>query len=92
MAYGSYRDIDALAAALAADICGGAEPAVTGNAGDAAAVIAHAIERNFDTAGEIEREVDQQMKALGSQTVGMDVQKIRSGLRQRIAKQKGFAL
>ena len=92
MAFGPYQTIDALAAAIAADLCGGSDPALTGNAGDAAAAISRAIERNFGTATEIDQEVDAQMKQLGSQTVGMDVQKIRAGLRARIAKQKGFAL
>ena len=92
MACGPYSDIDAMAAAIAADVCGGSEPAISGNAADAAAVIGRAIEKNFDTAAEIDREVEAQMKQLGSQTVGMDVQKIRAGLRARIAKQRGFAL
>jgi len=92
MAFGPYRDIDALANALAADLCGGSDPAVVGNPGEAARLIALAMERNFKTAAEIEREVDSQMKQLGSQTAGMDVQKIRAGLRARIAKQKGFVL
>jgi hypothetical protein len=92
MAYGPYRDINALAAAIAADLFGDNDPAVTGNAGHAAAAIGAAIERNFKTAVEIDREVESQMRQLGSQTAGMDTAKIRSGLRARIAKQKGFAL
>lgn len=92
MAFGPYRDIDSLASALAADLCGGNEPAVVGNAAEAARLIALAIERNFKTAAEVDREVDMQMKQLGSQTAGMDVAKIRAGLRARIAKQKGFVL
>ena len=65
---------------------------MTGNAGDASAVIARAMAQNFETAAEIEREVDAQIRQLGSQTAGMDTQKIRAGVRTRIAKQKGFAL
>jgi hypothetical protein len=92
MAYGPYRDLDSLGQAIAAELCAGADAPVEGKARDAAALIAAVIERNFATEAAIEREVEQQIAKLGAQAAGMDPHKLRAGLRERIAKHKGFVL
>jgi hypothetical protein len=92
MNYGPYEDLDALGIALAAEICGGPNAPIEGSSRDAAAIIAATLQRNFATATAIEREVDEQIAKLGSQTAGMDTHKLRIGLRERIAKQRGFVL
>ncbi len=92
MAYGPYKDLDAVGQAIAADLCAGADAAVGGKAADAAALIAVVIERNFAAEAAIEREVEQQIAKLGAQAAGMDPHKLRAGLRERIAKQKRFVL
>jgi hypothetical protein len=40
----------------------------------------------------IEREADKQLEALGPAARGLDTDKLRAGLRERIAKQKKFPL
>jgi hypothetical protein len=92
VSYGPYRDFDALAAAIADDLCGLPGAPATGNPQALTRVIADAIRENFRLEEEVEREAERALSALGSSASGMDQHKLIAGLRERIAKKKGFVL
>ena len=92
MASGQYSDIEALAAAIADDLCGLPDAPAKGNPQAVARLVAEAIRDNFRIEEEINREADQALAALGRSAAGMDQHKLLGGLRERIAKKRGFAL
>jgi hypothetical protein len=88
----SASELEALGALIARALGEGGSPPVTGPAASINAAVIAALQENFRTEAAIEREVDRQIEALGASARGLDPDKLRSGLRDRIAKQKGFAL
>ena len=55
-------------------------------------VVVDTLRENFRVEEEINREAEQALGALGRSTAGMDQHKLMAGLRERIAKKKGFVL
>lgn len=92
MPFGPYKDVETFASVLAGELCAGDSPSVQGDANTTAKRIVAGITANFRAVAEVDREVERQIEALGSQAAGMDEKKLRSGLRERIAKQKGVVL
>jgi hypothetical protein len=88
----STNELEAFAARVAQDLCTGADAPVKGPQRAVAAALVATLQANFRAEAAIEREVDQQIAKLGSSARGMDQDKLRSGLRERIAKQRGFVL
>jgi hypothetical protein len=84
--------LEAIGVAIARALSLGAEAAVKGPEASVAAAATAALQENFRLEAVIEREVDKQIEQLGSSARGLDQAKLRTGLRERIAKQKGFAL
>ncbi|MEE8312019.1 MAG: hypothetical protein V3R77_07165 [Candidatus Binatia bacterium] len=92
MEFGAFPDLDSLVAALAEDLCGGADHAVAGNSSIVAEVVGGAIRENFRIEEEINRAADSALRQLGSEVFGMDKGKLLAGIRDRLAKQRGFVL
>jgi hypothetical protein len=88
----SSRELEDLATALAAKLCSGASPAVSGDANHVARTISRVLAANFAQAEEIEREARRTLERLGTETAGLDKGALLAGIRQRLAKQKGFVL
>ena len=88
----SAKDLEKVAASVAAARCEGASAAVKGAPNEVAAVALAVLQENFRMEAAIDREADKQLEALGSAARGMDTEKLRAGLRERIAKQKKFPL
>jgi hypothetical protein len=65
---------------------------VTGNSDIVAEVVGGAIRENFRIEEEIDRAADSALKQLGSEVFGMDKGKLLAGIRERLAKQRGFVL
>lgn len=86
------RSLSLLAETIAAALCGGSQASVRGSQSQVAAVIREAIEANFKTEQAINREAERTFEALGSSTSGMDRGKLIAGMRERIAKSRGFVL
>ncbi len=84
--------MSALAEHIASRLCSGPEASVEGNQSRVAAVVRQAIEANFKTEQAINREAERTFERLGSSTSGMDRGKLIAGMRERIAKTKGFVL
>ncbi len=83
------RSLSVLAEHIAADLCGAS---VNGSQSQVVAVIRQAIEANFKTEQAINREAERTFESLGSSTSGMDRGKLVAGIRERIAKSRGFVL
>jgi hypothetical protein len=92
MEFGAFPNLDSLVAALAEDLCGGVDHTVTGNSDIVAEVVGGAIRENFRIEEEIDRAADSALKQLGSEVFGMDKGKLLAGIRERLAKQRGFVL
>jgi hypothetical protein len=92
VAYGPFPDLEALAAAIADDLVLKPGSPAKGSTQAAAAIVAEVIRENLRLEEEIEREAQKALAALGSSAAGMDQHKLLSGLRERIAKKKGFVL
>jgi hypothetical protein len=88
----SAKDLESVAASVAAALCEGAPAAVKGPQSEVAAVALAVLQENFRTEAAIEREAEKQLEALGPTARGMDTEKLRAGLRTRIAKQRKFPL
>ncbi len=88
----STEEIGRIAAAVAADLCQREPRVVEGDAGLVAAVVAGVIRANFAEEAEIIRETHKAFEAMGSAAAGMDRGKLLAGIRERLAKQRGFAL
>jgi hypothetical protein len=92
MSFGPYPDLKALAAAIANDLCEGSDAPVSGNRAIVAQLVERIIQENFRTEEEIQREAERSLAALGASTAGMDRGKLLAGIRERLAKQRGFVL
>ncbi len=92
VAYGPYPDLAALAAATAAELCNGSDPPVAGNVVIVAQLLERGIRENFLMEEQIVQAADQALRDLGPSSAGMDKGKLLTGLRERIAKQRGFTL
>jgi hypothetical protein len=88
----SAAQLEAIGIAIARALCSGASAPVKGPASAIAAAATIALQENFRLETVIDREVEKQIEQLGSSARGLDQAKLRAGLRERIAKQKGFAL
>ena len=88
----SAAQLEAIGIAIARALCNGASAPVKGPETAVASAATTALQENFRLETVIDREVDKQIEQLGSSARGLDQAKLRAGLRERIAKQKGFAL
>ncbi len=88
----SAKDLERIAASVAAALCEGTSAPVKGSPGEVAQVALAVLQENFRTEAAIDREADKQLEALGSTARGMDTEKLKAGLRERIAKQRKFPL
>ena len=88
----SAAQLEAIGIAIARALCSGASAPVKGPETVIAAAATTALQENFRLETVIDREVEKQIEQLGSSARGLDQAKLRAGLRERIAKQKGFAL
>ena len=88
----SAAQLEAIGIAVARALCNGASAPVKGPEAAVAAAATAALQENFRLETVIDHEVDRQIEQLGSAARGLDQAKLRAGLRERIAKQKGFAL
>jgi len=88
----SAAQLEGIGLAIARALCTAAPPPVTGAEAAIAAAATAALQENFRLEAAIDREVEKQIEQLGSAARGLDPVKLRAGLRERIAKQKGFAL
>ena len=86
------RELEKVAQAVAAALCEGGNAPVKGALAVVAAVTLAVLQDNFRTEAAIDREVAEQLEALGSAARGMDTVKLKAGLRERIAKQRKFPL
>ncbi len=92
MEYGPFPDLESLGAAIAADLCSDPDPCVAGNAAIVAEEICRAIGENLRIEEEINREAEAALRKLGADASGMDRGNLLSGIRERLAKQRGFVL
>ena len=90
MAYGPFPDLTALATAIAADLCGGTDAPLSANPTIVAQAVERAIHENFRIEDEISSEADQALAKLGASAAGMDRGRLLAGIRERLAKQRGF--
>lgn len=88
----SREQLARLAESIAEDLCLGLSPPVEGNPTKVAQIVEEALRANFRAEVEIEREAEQALAELGSSAAGLDRGKLLAGLRERIAKKKGFVL
>lgn len=92
MAYGRFPDLTALADAIADDLCIKPSAPVTANPRSVAKIAEDAVRENLRVEEEILREAERALSALGGSAAGMDKQKLLVGIRERIAKKRGFVL
>jgi len=90
MSFGPHPDLGALAAAIADDLCIKKPAAVSGSPQEVARAVEAAIRDNLRLEEEVKREAERALAQLGSSAAGMDKNKLLHGIRDRIAKQKGF--
>jgi len=88
----SAAQLEAIGLAIARALCTEGSAAVKGTQAAVAAIATAALQENFRLEAAIDREVEKQIEQLGSSARGLDPAKLRAGLRERIAKKKGFAL
>jgi len=88
----SAAQLESLGAAIARAVCVGPNAPVKGPEAMVASTAAAALQANFRAEAAIDSEVEKQIEKLGRAAAGLDQAKLRAGLRERIAKQKGFAL
>ncbi len=86
------RIIEQIAARIAGVLTAGDQPAVKGEPARIAAVIKKTIVADFATEATINREAEKALAALPALGPGMDKGKLLLGLRERIAKKRGFVL
>lgn len=84
--------LEALGTLIAQTLCTAPGSPVKGPLQEVARTVTEALQANFREEAAIEREVETQVAALGAAARGMDPDKLREGLRARIAKKRGFAL
>ena len=78
--------------AVAEALCNGPDAPVKGAPHVVVAAALAVLQENFRTEAAIDREVEKQLEALGGTARDMDTEKLRKGLRERIAKQRKFPL
>ena len=86
------QEIQQLAINIATSLCTGAESPLDGNEAKIAEAVAEAISRNFAVEKAIQRQAERTLDELGSNTAGMDKAKLLNGIRDRLAKERGFVL
>jgi hypothetical protein len=88
----SEAQVDALAAHLVRGLI--ARGAIKPKADEQAlrACVVEMLSGNFEEAARIEDEAERQAETLARQNPGVDAQKLRIGIRQRLAEKKGFVL
>jgi hypothetical protein len=86
------KELELISAGVAQALCGGSDAPVKGSPAAVAAAIAGVLQENFRAEAAIDQEVEKQLSALGSAARGMDTEKLKAGLRERIAKQRKFVL
>ena len=86
------KDLETVAAAVAQGLCALPDAPVKGAPAAVAATVVAVLQENFRAEAAIDREVEKQLEALGGTARGMDTDKLRKGLRERIAKQRKFPL
>ena len=86
------KELELIAAGVAQALCGGSDAPVKGSPSVVAAAIVNVLQENFRAEAAIDQEVEKQLQALGSAALGMDTEKLKAGLRDRMAKQRKFAL
>ena len=86
------RDLEVVAANVAEALCHGPDAPVKGSPAVVAAAISAVLQENFRAEAAIDQEVEKQLDALGSAARGLDPERLKAGLRERIAKQRKFAL
>ena len=86
------EQVQKLAVAVATDLCREDPPIVRGEMAKVAAAVANAVAANLAEEARIEREVDETLRSMGRQAAELDPIKLRRGIRERIAKQRGFVL
>lgn len=92
MAYGRFPDLSALADAIADDLCVKPSAPIAANPRVVAKIAEDSVRENLRAEEEISREAERALAALGGSAAGMDQQKLLSGMRERIAKKRGFVL
>ena len=88
----SGGDVERLAARIAAELLNGDPVAIRGPVSVATKAVAVAINENLATEAAIEREAERAIEAMGRETLGMDRHKLVQGMRERLAKKRGFVL
>ncbi len=88
----SIRFIDEVAALLARELCQSEPPLVGGDPAVVTRAIASTLKANFDEEAAIGREAEQALESMGPASRGMDRGKLLEGIRERLAKQRGFVL
>ncbi len=83
--------IEQVAAEIAVALTAADDPAVEGDRAALTSLLAEIIKANFDEEAAIAREAERTLESLPS-TAGMDKGKLLAGLKERIAKQRGFVL
>jgi len=84
--------IEQIADRIAGLLTAGDQPAVKGDPAGVTAVLKKTIVANFATEAAINREAEEALAALPALGPGMDRGKLLAGLRERIAKKRGFVL
>ena len=81
-----------LALKTAERLTAGPKAAVTGDLSRLAETVARTVEANFIAEAGIEREARAKLASLGPASAGRDKDKLLVGIRQHLAKEKGFVL
>jgi hypothetical protein len=92
MAPAGSDEIGRLAASIADALSGSPQGPVEGNPQAVARVVEVAIRTNFRVEEQILQEADRTLAELGASATGMDRGKLLAGIRERIAKKRGFVL
>ncbi len=77
---------------MATSLCRGDKPVLQGDENKVAAIIAAAIKADFEQERAINQEAEQALVGMGAAARGMDRGKLLQGIRERLAKQRGFVL
>jgi len=92
MAPAGTDEVSRLATSIADAVAGTPQGPVAGNPQAVARVVEAVIRENFRTEEQVLREADRTLEQLGASATGMDRGKLLAGIRERIAKKRGFVL
>ncbi len=81
-----------LASRIAGRLGAGKDALVTGDPSLLIGTVAAVVAANFKTAADIERQARAKLESLGNASAGMDKQTLLAGIREHLAKEKGFVL